>query len=117
MAVVTKSDGTMINTGRRAPGVFMWACIWKEYRARDDGKQRRIETFGFAGSLSDVVDLSAALKRLDLIDVQAGTIRGQGRERVRRACMLTRERLRRDPQLRKQMLMDLADAGYMGPVT
>ncbi|MEQ8610123.1 MAG: hypothetical protein RLO08_00350 [Parvibaculaceae bacterium] len=117
MPVVTKNDGTTINTGRSTPGVRMWCCIWKEFRARGDGKARRVETFGFAGSLGDVWQLRAALMAMDVLSVHAGTIKGAGRTRVARACLLTRERMRRDPEFRKELLMSLADAGYMGPVT
>lgn len=111
MAVVFRRDGKAISTGRRAPGVPMWAVFWRHFR------RGRVETWGFVGSLSDVSDLGAALRKMDVLEVRDGTARGIGKRRMARACALTRARLARDPERRKELFFELADAGYSGPLT
>lgn len=110
MGVVFTASGEVVKAGQRAPGLRMWAVIWKRFR------RGKVETWGFIGSLSDVVDLGAALNALDVLDVQTGTARGLGRQRMARACALTRARLLRDPKARTEFQLELGDAGYFGPL-
>lgn len=110
MGVVFTATGEVMKAGQHAPGLRMWAVLWRRFRG---GK---VETWGFIGSLSDVADLGAALKSLDPLEVQTGTTRGLGRRRMARACALTRARLLRDPKARTEFQMELGEVGYFGPL-